>query len=169
MSLQKAEADLRLTVLQAQVEPHFLFNTLASVRSLVTSDPQRASQTLDALAQHLRATLPKLRAATGAVQSTLGEQFAICVSYLELMQVRLGERLRVVTADNEGHSRTPLKELLTALDSETFWQVHRSVIVRVGAIHAVEKDEDGKLHLTVRGRPDALPVSSTFQYRFRGM
>jgi hypothetical protein len=95
MSLQKAEADLRLTVLQAQVEPHFLFNTLASVRSLVTTDPQRASQTIDALAQHLRATLPKLRAATGAAQSTLGEQFAICASYLELMQVRLGERLRV--------------------------------------------------------------------------
>ncbi|HKQ14648.1 MAG TPA: histidine kinase [Steroidobacteraceae bacterium] len=95
MSAQKAEADLRLTVLQAQVEPHFLFNTLASVRSLVTSDPQRASQTIDALAQHLRATLPKLRAATGATQSTLGEQFAICASYLELMQVRLGERLRV--------------------------------------------------------------------------
>jgi hypothetical protein len=95
MSVQKAEADLRLTVLQAQVEPHFLFNTLASVRSLVTTDSQRASQTIDALAQHLRATLPKLRAATGATQSTLGEQFAICASYLELMQVRLGERLRV--------------------------------------------------------------------------
>jgi hypothetical protein len=95
LSSQKAEADLRLTVLQAQVEPHFLFNTLASVRSLVASDPQRASQTIDALAQHLRATLPKLRAATGATQSTLGEQFAICASYLELMQVRLGERLHV--------------------------------------------------------------------------
>ena len=91
---QKSEADLRLTVLQAQVEPHFLFNTLASVRSLVTSDPQRAAQTIDALAQHLRATLPKLRAETGMSQSTLGEQFAICASYLELMKVRLGERLQ---------------------------------------------------------------------------
>jgi hypothetical protein len=95
LSVQKAEADMRLTVLQAQVEPHFLFNTLASVRSLVSTDPQRATQTIDALAQHLRATLPKLRAATGAAQSTLGEQFAICASYLDLMQVRLGERLRV--------------------------------------------------------------------------
>ena len=76
---------------------------------------------------------------------------------------------RVVTPDNEGHIRTPLKELLPALDSETFWQVHRSVIVRVGAIHAVEKGEDGKLTLTVRGRQDVLPVSSSFQHRFRGM
>jgi DNA-binding LytR/AlgR family response regulator len=76
---------------------------------------------------------------------------------------------RVVTAESEGNIRTPLKELAAALDSETFWQVHRSVIVRVGAIRAVEKGEDGKLQLTVRGRQDVLPVSSTFQHRFRGM
>ena len=76
---------------------------------------------------------------------------------------------RVVTADNEGHIRTPLRELLTALDSGTFWQVHRSVIVRVGAIRAVEKADDGKLHLTLRGHSEVLPVSSAFQHRFRGM
>jgi DNA-binding LytR/AlgR family response regulator len=76
---------------------------------------------------------------------------------------------RVVAADSEGHIRTPLKELLAALDSESFWQVHRSVIVRVGAIRAVEKTEDGKLRLTVRGHGEVLPVSSAFQYRFRGM
>jgi DNA-binding LytR/AlgR family response regulator len=76
---------------------------------------------------------------------------------------------RVVTADGEGHIRTPLKELLTSLDSETFWQVHRSVIVRVGAIRAVEKDPDGKLQLFVRNHAEVLPVSSAFQYRFRGM
>jgi DNA-binding LytR/AlgR family response regulator len=47
--------------------------------------------------------------------------------------------------------------------------VHRSVIVRVGAIRTVEKDPDGRLQLFLRGRPDVLPVSSAFQYRFRGM
>jgi DNA-binding LytR/AlgR family response regulator len=76
---------------------------------------------------------------------------------------------RVVTAESEGHIRTPLKDLLASLDPETFWQVHRSVIVRVGAIRAVEKDQDGKLHLSVRGHAEVLPVSSAFQYRFRGM
>jgi DNA-binding LytR/AlgR family response regulator len=76
---------------------------------------------------------------------------------------------RVVTADGEGHIRTPLKELLAVLDPETFWQVHRSVIVRIGAIRSVEKGEDGKLSLAVRGHGDVLPVSSAFQYRFRGM
>jgi DNA-binding LytR/AlgR family response regulator len=76
---------------------------------------------------------------------------------------------RVVTADSEGHIRTPLKELLPSLDSETFWQVHRSVIVRVGAIRSVEKEDDGKLRLSVRGHAGQLPVSSAFQHRFRGM
>jgi hypothetical protein len=94
-SAQKSEADLRLAVLQAQVEPHFLFNTLASVRSLVSTDPQRASQTIDALAEYLRATLPKFREQTGMAPSTLGEQFALCESYLALMKMRLGERLHV--------------------------------------------------------------------------
>jgi hypothetical protein len=92
---QHSELEAKLTLLQAQVEPHFLFNTLASVRSLVSTDPERASRTIDALAHHLRATLPRMRAETGARQSTLGEQFAICASYLDLMKVRLGERLRV--------------------------------------------------------------------------
>ena len=76
---------------------------------------------------------------------------------------------RVVTADSEGNIRTPLKDLLAALDSEAFWQVHRSVIVRVSAIHTVEKGDDGKLHLSVRGHSEILPVSSAFQHRFRGM
>ena len=76
---------------------------------------------------------------------------------------------RVVTATSEGHIRTPLKDLLPSLDSETFWQVHRSVIVRVGAIRTVEKEDDGKLRLSVRGHAEQLPVSSAFQHRFRGM
>jgi hypothetical protein len=112
MSLQKNEADLRLTLLQAQVEPHFLFNTLASVRSLVTTDPQRAARTIDALAQHLRTTLPKIRAQTGVAQSTLGEQFAICASYLALMKERVGERLRVEISLPAELSELPFPPLL---------------------------------------------------------
>jgi two-component sensor histidine kinase len=90
---QKSEADLRLTVLQAQVEPHFLFNTLASVRSLVRQDPMRAEATVDALVDHLRATLPKFRAGSGEVSPTLAEQIEICASYLAVMKVRMDERL----------------------------------------------------------------------------
>ena len=76
---------------------------------------------------------------------------------------------RIVTARDEAFIRAPLRELISSLDPETFWQVHRSVIVRVGAIEAVERDGDGRLTLRLRGRPDKLPVSSALQHRFRGM
>lgn len=93
MRLLKDETALRLGVLQAQVEPHFLFNTLASLRSLVRQDPALAETTIDALVDHLRATIPKMRDDTGKLASTLGQQLDICSSYLTLMQVRMGSRL----------------------------------------------------------------------------
>jgi len=92
MRQQRDEADRRLLVLQAQVEPHFLYNTLASVRSLVRLDPERAESTIDALVDHLRATLPKFREGHNA-HAMLGEQVEICRSYLEVMRIRMGARL----------------------------------------------------------------------------
>ena len=92
LQLAKNEADMRLSILQAQIEPHFLFNTLASLRSLVRSEPARAEATIDALVDHLRATLPRLREGASAVQATLGRQVEICRSYLEVMRVRMGPR-----------------------------------------------------------------------------
>lgn len=92
---KRVEADLRLMVLQAQVEPHFLFNTLASVHSLIRQDPQRAEATLEALVDHLRVTLPKLRTEVGA-HSSLAEQLEVCRSYLTVMKVRMGARFSFV-------------------------------------------------------------------------
>lgn len=93
---QKDVVDTKLAVLQAQVEPHFLFNTLASVRSLVRADPDRAVLTIDALADYLRSTLPKFRAESGMLSSTLGEQIDRCTSYLTLMNIRMDGRMQVV-------------------------------------------------------------------------
>ena len=77
--------------------------------------------------------------------------------------------VRVVTADDEVQIRTPLRELLGALDPEAFWQIHRSVIVRAGAIHRIETGDDGRMKLTVKGRTEELPVSQAFQFRFKPM
>jgi two-component sensor histidine kinase len=93
---KQQESDLRLMVLQAQVEPHFLFNTLASVHSLIRQDPARAEATLEALVDHLRVTLPKLRTDVGTAHSTLAEQIEVCRSYLSVMKVRMGARFGFV-------------------------------------------------------------------------
>lgn len=77
--------------------------------------------------------------------------------------------VRVVTATGEAVIRTPVKDLLAGLDPDTFWQVHRGVVVRVAAIDRVRKDELGKSHLSLRGQAESLPVSAAFLHRFRGM
>ncbi|MGN6210464.1 LytR/AlgR family response regulator transcription factor [Asticcacaulis sp.] len=75
----------------------------------------------------------------------------------------------VLTADGSAHIRMPLKELVDQLDPEVFWQIHRSAIVRVSAIRAVRRDEDGHLRILINGSADPLPVSASFQGRFRPM
>ncbi len=77
--------------------------------------------------------------------------------------------VRVVTGNDEAIIRTPVKDLLAGLDPDTFWQVHRGVVVRVAAIDRLRKDELGKASLSLRGRSEALPVSAAFLHRFRGM
>jgi DNA-binding LytR/AlgR family response regulator len=64
--------------------------------------------------------------------------------------------------------RTPLKELLAQLDEQQFWQVHRSVIVAQRHIAAAVRVDEGQMHLTLRGRPEKLPVSRHFQGLFKG-
>ncbi len=91
---ERDTADMQLGILQAQVEPHFLFNTLASVRSLIASDPDRAAATIDAMADYLRSTLPSFRGER-VVQATLGHQIDICHRFLELMNVRMGGRIDI--------------------------------------------------------------------------
>jgi DNA-binding LytR/AlgR family response regulator len=77
--------------------------------------------------------------------------------------------LRVLTAGHEYLIRTPLKQLLPQLDADTFWQVHRAVVVRSAAIESVHRDEAGKMHLTLRGRAEKIPVSRLYAHLFRAM
>ncbi len=77
--------------------------------------------------------------------------------------------LRVLTATHEYLIRTPLKQLLPQLDADTFWQVHRAVVVRSAAIESVHRDEAGKMHLMLRGRAEKIPVSRLYAHLFRAM
>ena len=84
----------RLSLLQSQLEPHMLFNTLANLRALIGADPARAQEMLDHLIAFLRATL----AASRLAEHPLADEFARIDDYLALMRVRMGERLRADTA-----------------------------------------------------------------------
>jgi len=88
LSKQAVEAELKL--MQAQVEPHFLFNTLASVQFLAETDLPRASQLLSHLIDYLRAALPQFRASA----TTLQKEVDLAAAYLNILQMRLAGRLR---------------------------------------------------------------------------
>jgi DNA-binding LytR/AlgR family response regulator len=63
--------------------------------------------------------------------------------------------------------RTPLKELLPQLDQDVFWQIHRGTVVRASAIDTMQRDEAGKLSLTLRGRPNKFAVSRLYAHLFK--
>ncbi|MES2950667.1 MAG: histidine kinase [Pseudomonadota bacterium] len=87
VSRQVTEA--RLQTLQAQVEPHFLYNTLANVQALNEVDPPAANLMVGHLIQYLRASLPKMREST----STVGQELELVRAYLNILQMRMGARL----------------------------------------------------------------------------
>ena len=89
--LQSEALEARLRLLQGQIEPHLLFNTLANVQSLMDYDPPRAKRMLETFSGYLRAGLSQLRAA----DSTLGAELEMARSYLALMQIRMEERLTI--------------------------------------------------------------------------
>jgi hypothetical protein len=93
-TVERQLVQARLQVLQAQVEPHFLFNTLAAVDYLIETDPPRATQMQKALITYLRGALPQMRQGT----STLGREMRLVKSYLELIKMRIEDRLEVSLA-----------------------------------------------------------------------
>jgi sensor histidine kinase YesM len=88
-AVERGAVEARLKLLQAQIEPHFLFNTLANLHTLIGSDPARAQKMLEHLNDYLRATLDAARRDSG----TLGEEFALLRGYLEVLAIRMGPRL----------------------------------------------------------------------------
>jgi len=85
----RVEAELRLSVLAAQVEPHFLFNTLASLRSAIVSDQARAANILDHLVDYLRSTIPQMRSDAASPSVSLATQLNAARAYLALMRERM--------------------------------------------------------------------------------
>jgi signal transduction histidine kinase len=102
-ALKRQVIEARMAAMQAQVEPHFLFNTLASIDHLIETDPPRASQMQKNLIALLRASMPTMREAnaSGAVRD-LGRELAVIRPYLEILKVRMEERLQTEIDVPEG-------------------------------------------------------------------
>ena len=76
---------------------------------------------------------------------------------------------RVVSSEDEAHVRKPLKEIIDGLDTEVFWQIHRSVVVRADAILRAHRDEMGRVTVELRGSKETLKVSQAYAWRFKPM
>ena len=102
-ALKRQVVEARMAAMQAQVEPHFLFNTLASIDHLIETDPPRASQMQKNLIALLRASMPTMREANanGAARD-LGRELAVIRPYLEILKVRMEERLQTEIDVPEG-------------------------------------------------------------------
>jgi Histidine kinase len=113
--LERQALDARLHLLQAQVAPHFLFNTLANVQALVETHSPRASVVLGSLVAYLRATVPLL----DAPAATIARELQMVKAYLELMHMRMPDRLTydVVVADSTLALRCPPATLLTLVEN----------------------------------------------------
>jgi len=93
-SLKRQVMEARMAAMQAQMEPHFLFNTLAGIEHLIETDPPRAATMQKSLIAFLRAAMPTLREVNAQAERDLGRELAVVQPYLELMRMRMEERLQ---------------------------------------------------------------------------
>jgi hypothetical protein len=134
-AMERQLAQARLQVLQAQVEPHFLFNTLAAIDFLIETDPHRASQMQKALITYLRGALPQMRQGS----STLGRELRLIRSFLDLIKMRMEDRLEVEFNVPEG------------AESAEFPPMMLQSLVENAIKHGIEpKPEGGKVTVAAR-------------------
>ena len=91
-ALERRLLEAQMAALQAQIEPHFLFNTLALIGQLIETNPPQAANIHAALIQYLRAAMPQMREKGGG---KLGQQVTLSLAYLKIMQARMGDRLTI--------------------------------------------------------------------------
>ncbi|MEI7538430.1 MAG: histidine kinase [Comamonadaceae bacterium] len=101
-SLKRQVVEARMAAMQAQVEPHFLFNTLASIEHLIETDPPRAGKMQRNLISLLRASMPTMREANAQGTRDLGRELAMIRPYLEILKVRMEDRLQTEVRVSDG-------------------------------------------------------------------
>lgn len=148
------------------VDDERLGQTLTRLRARLTQPAADATAL-----QHLLASLPQLaqaRPAPRPIQASVGREVQL-IHPDEIVYFEADQRYtRVVHQGGDALIRTPLRELLTQLDPEQFWQIHRSVLVNSRCVARAIRVDEGTMVVTLRGRDEKLPVSRQFQALFKG-
>jgi hypothetical protein len=147
-TLKRQVVEARMAAMQAQVEPHFLFNTLASIDHLIETDPPRASKMQKDLIALLRASMPTMREGAATGLRDLGSELAVVRPYLGILKVRMDERLDARIDVPDG------------LKSAAFPPMMLQSLVENAIKHGLEpKPEGGTLHVKAEVVDGALVVS----------
>ena len=142
--LLREREQLRLQLLKAQIEPHFLFNTLANVRRLYRTEPARGGQMMASLKRYLQAALPGVRRDS----ATLSEELGLVRSYLDLISVRMGNRLAFDVVDTSDRGSLPFPPMLVL------------TLVENAIKHGIEPSpEGGRVDVRVQSSPGRLEIS----------
>jgi sensor histidine kinase YesM len=142
-AIEKQAMQAQLQLLQAQIEPHMLFNTLANLQGLIAIDTTRAQHMLEQLIRYLRASLDSSRTQT----TTLKHEFELMNSYLELLAIRMGKRLNYST------------DLPPELAAQEIAPMLIQPLVENAIKHGVEpKMEGGSLHVSARIKGHNLQI-----------
>lgn len=152
---------------------------IESSQSALENIANAASQEADEpLLTHLRALLRSPPGAAPAqrlqrIQASVGNQIVMValqdVAYFEAADKYVRVLTGLTQPERELLIRTPIKDLLPQLDPDEFWQIHRSTLVRASLIESVQRDEAGRLSLTLRGRQESLSVSRLYASLFKAM
>lgn len=149
---EKRAIEAHLKLLQAQIEPHFLFNTLANVSSLIDGNPELAKQLLNRLDDWLRVALVRARSSS----TTLGDEIDMLENYLEIMKIRFGDRLRwrIEAAEDARRSDFPPMLLQPLVENA----VRHGIEPKVGGgmINIVAQIGDDMLRIDVRDSGQGL-------------
>ena len=145
LTSEKKAAEAALKLLQAQIEPHFLFNTLSTILSLMDTNPQRGKSMLVDFIQYLRSSLSKIR----ENKATLGQEMDMVLAYLNILKVRMGDRLKYQIDIPDHLESTPYPPMLVQPLVENAIKHGLEPKIDGGAIFIKGREKDGKLRLEI--------------------
>ncbi len=148
--LKRQLVEARLSAMQAQVEPHFLFNTLASIDHLIETDPPRASLMQKSLIALLRATLPSMRETSTAKLRNMGQELAVIRPYLDIQTMRMEDRLQIEWDIPEGLHSAELPHMMVLSLVENAFKHGLEPKAEGGKLTLRAEVTHGQLEVTVR-------------------